>query len=554
MVESIVDGKLLAVTGAAAFLLYKILSKYQWDILRNKSPIDGVGKASNTHWLLGDSLLFLGPFVESQKRLCEDEIDKKGRLAIWALCFGQKALVVTDWNDARAVLSASSFRNPMGPIRRHAGMLLGKRNIGLLHGNEWKFHRAAITRSFNPVTLGKRNVHESIVTVMDQLFASLQSRGKTFQMELVPLMKMVTVDVFGMSAFRKDFGSCRTLTPSRVSVAFDYMSDEFNRRMFESNFLTTLTSVYWLPTASNLRYRRERNYIRGLLTDIIQEHKDRQQSTNDNNNNNVQHDEDLLSRMIQTHRELQEQGSTGVDDVSNETITDILMSVLFAGYDTSSVTLAYALYHIAKHPDIEKNVLEEIAANGIHDVDSLPYCKAVIMETLRLFPPGMLTTRNMTKDFQFRDGLVVPTDTVAVVPIWSIQRRASNFPRPLEFRPDRWAHRINNNNHDDDGTKKASKGNERQGLSELWKERDDEPGTIPPGNRKAFLAFSVGGRSCAGYKFAMQEVITIFAMLVQKLRFSVADDFVLRPVRSGVVQSPNDGLPMTMEWRDGNKM
>ncbi|KAI2492064.1 cytochrome p450 [Fragilaria crotonensis] len=92
-----------------------------------------------------------------------------------------------------------------------------------------------------------------------------------------------------------------------------------------------------------------------------------------------------------------EEGKDNIDSshLSETAVSDVLMSLLFAGYDTTSITLTYALYHIATFPDVEKTCLAEIAQAGVTNLDALPYCKGVLLETLRLYPPAIFTSRTL---------------------------------------------------------------------------------------------------------------------------------------------------------------
>ena len=212
-----------------------------------------------------------------------------------------------------------------------------------------------------------------------------------------------------------------------------------------------------------------------------------------------------------------------------------MMSLLFAGYDTTSITLTYALYFLATEPQVEQYCLEEIEQVmnkcGSLDPDKLIYCRGVINETLRLYPPGVSVNRNTTKPIQLSNGFIIPEDTFVAIPIYVIQRDPKHFGRPTEFLPERWVKRH---------------GNE-------WVERDMDDTSnndVPAANRNAFFAFSAGARSCAAQKFALQEAVLVMATLVKQLKFIVQKGYVLEPKRNGIVQSPKNGMPMIITIRE----
>ena len=201
--------------------------------------------------------------------------------------------------------------------------------------------------------------------------------------------------------------------------------------------------------------------------------------------------------------------------------------------DTTSVTLTFALYLLAQNPEVQQRCAEEVkAATDCHTVEELVYTKAVIWEALRLFPAAILTNRTLSKPLELDGGFVVPEGTRVFIPIYSIHHDASNFPKPEEFRPDRWA------KHDE--------------VAKRWVERDDgdESGTIDVGNKKAFLAFSSGGRNCVGQKFATQEAIIVLATLIKGLEFGPVDGYELETTDKDLILKPANGMPLNVEIRD----
>ena len=211
--------------------------------------------------------------------------------------------------------------------------------------------------------------------------------------------------------------------------------------------------------------------------------------------------------------------------------------------------MTYALYLLAKHPEIEATCLEEIDAvigkgtdsdntTSFDGPEQLPYTKAVILETLRLYPPAPVTSRTMEKDVVLQN----PTETIrkgqnVMVPIWCIQRNEKNYPRPNEMHPGRWVRRQ----------KKVVE------SGSVWEERpadDVESNLIAPANRDAFCVFAAGARNCVGRILAMQESVTLLALLVRRLKFKlVQNDYEVTPTICAVVQQPKDNLPMIITPR-----
>jgi cytochrome P450 len=120
-----------------------------------------------------------------------------------------------------------------------------------------------------------------------------------------------------------------------------------------------------------------------------------------------------------------------------------------------------------------------------------------------------------------------------MVPIWQIQRDARNYPKPKEFIPERWVRRSNGDGSEWIGRKPG----------------DETPAGIAAGSTDAFLAFSAGGRNCVGQKLAKAETCIIFAEILRHLKFELKPGYELNSVRSGAIQKPKGGMPMTVRTR-----
>lgn len=206
--------------------------------------------------------------------------------------------------------------------------------------------------------------------------------------------------------------------------------------------------------------------------------------------------------------------------------------------------MSYALYLLATNPEVQQYCVDEVSGiDVLEDPAELAYCTAVVLETLRLFPPAIQTTRTVGKAKTLSGGYVVQPDTFVSVSIWTIHRDEKIFPNPHEFRPDRWAKL----------SEESSEHKKKWVARVSSEEPSDEPGcTIAAANRKAFFPFSAGGRSCAGMKFAMDEAVIVLANLVKHLKFSPSPGFELEIELRGILQMPKNGVSLIVEERAKN--
>ena len=267
---------------------------------------------------------------------------------------------------------------------------------------------------------------------------------------------------------------------------------------------------------------------------------------------------------------------------------------LFAGYDTTSITLSYSLYLLSQHKEERDICLAEIdavmddagrEANGrcrdedgpVLDVERLQYTKAVVLESLRLFPPAPMTSRSLERALEI-DGHVLPAKTHVNIPIWSIHHDERNFPFPDHFLPKRWVERTEDdiNNSDKNATwidrtvsrdryrrsslasvssdisipgRKDSISNSADVINDEVNQVCTSPDDVPPVNLDAFCAFSGGGRSCPGRKIAVQESVTVLAYLLRNFCFEATEGYELNPIQASFIQKPKDDLPMKISLR-----
>jgi cytochrome P450 len=533
-----------------------------------------------------------------------------GQVGLWIF---RPSILVSHYEDALTILAAESYRDPPDILARHVRKFLGN-NIGILNGRDWRLHRGAILRSLNPAST-LETARRSMIDVAQTFTESLTKKVLSCQrhgdggefttlsppliLEVESLMNMITIDVFARTNLSVDLGCCRTLEASPVAKAFDYLLYSFGKRM--SSPLNPFNYCYSIPTARNLRHEKERRVIRSFLHNLIQDRKLLQTKVGIDGQDVQKHD--VLSNLLQANADAKKVGIVNKNDAFDfdGSLEDTVMALLFAGYETTSITLTYVLYCVAKNPEIEKKCLEEIWAicgrsNGDERNDStdhesslaedlnprrLAYCRGVVLECLRIYPPADFTTRLSKKPIKLRGGFVIPAGCSIFIPIEIIQRSDRHFERPMEFIPERWVQRVTRPTNDVVGDSGDTI------FLELWEERPDmnvnasqpscadrdhdqydhdvqnnaatrasssdacvDHNVIAPANRAAFLAFSSGARSCPGSKFAMQEAVIVFAILLRRFKFEVLPDYVLKSSQNGLVSHPSDGIPMIITLRD----
>ena len=176
------------------------------------------------------------------------------------------------------------------------------------------------------------------------------------------------------------------------------------------------------------------------------------------------------------------------------------MTLVFAGHETTAVTLTWAWYMLAESPRVAERLQAELASvlDGrwptVAHVAELSYTNAIIAEVLRLFPPLWLIAREAIEDTRVGERLVKRGTLVLLSP-WTMHRDARFFDEPNEFRPERWL----------------------DGFAER----------LP---RCAYLPFGAGPRQCIGNTFALLESALLLATIAQRYRLTMLPNQCVTPV------------------------
>ncbi|KAL3197930.1 hypothetical protein MRX96_044616 [Rhipicephalus microplus] len=192
-------------------------------------------------------------------------------------------------------------------------------------------------------------------------------------------------------------------------------------------------------------------------------------------------------------------------------------STFIAGYDTTSTSLSYVTYLLAKHQDVQERVRRE--ANEVFSSEEeldyetvtkkLPYLSQVVSEALRLYPPVLtFTSRKAVNHFE-HNGVQYKAGTCFSSPILQVHRDARYWPDPLSFNPDRFSPDNESNYH-----------------------------------KVAYQAFGIGPRNCIGMRMAHMVLYSTIARLVQRFRFNLGPSQEKGPleiVSQAIVSKPSNG-------------
>ncbi len=129
--------------------------------------------------------------------------------------------------------------------------------------------------------------------------------------------------------------------------------------------------------------------------------------------------------------------------LSDNEIRDQVISLITAGYETTSGALAWAIYSLLTLPGAWTNAADEVRRvlggrpPAAAEVESLTYLNGVVHETLRLYPPGVISARRVMRDLRF-DGHRIRAGRLLIFSPYVTHRLPELWPASREFRPRRW--------------------------------------------------------------------------------------------------------------------
>jgi cytochrome P450 len=198
--------------------------------------------------------------------------------------------------------------------------------------------------------------------------------------------------------------------------------------------------------------------------------------------------EDLLSLLLDA-------GDEDGSRLSVRQVRDEVMTLLFAGHDTTTASVCFLFYELARAPAVAERV--------------------ALDEALRLWPPAWIGPRRSVATFEFH-GVRVPGGVHVAYSSLASHRLPEVWEQPDAFRPERW-----------------------------------EPAaraTLPAG---AYIPFGAGSRTCIGMRFARQEVLEIAARVLRQYRLELQPGWTLRAKQMPTL-GPADGMPVRTQLRKQN--
>jgi cytochrome P450 len=341
-------------------------------------------------------------------------------------------------------------------------------------GEFWRGQRKLVQPAFH------RRRLDGIFGMMVERVADLVSRFEPVAsageaVDLIPYLSHLTLDVISRAMFSSDVQGAAADVSKHIHVLNAYAL-----RMLRNPWLFLLPKRIPLPFTSGPV--GSLNAMNRIVNGIIQSRR----------KNPSEHD-DLLSMLLSATEEETGRGMT------DEQLRDEVMTIFVAGHETTANAMAWLLYLVSKHPEVEERLVAEINANfpaeGLNgaNIQSFTYVRQVIEESLRVYPSIWSIGRRCTEEDEL-GGYQIPVGMNVVVPIHYFHWSERFWKDPHRFDPSRFS-----------------------------------PERRPPPEPMIYFPFGAGPRSCIGNHFAMQELMIMTILFLRRFRFRLQEGFAVEP-------------------------
>jgi cytochrome P450 len=399
-------------------------------------------------------------------------------------------VIVGNPQTIQEIFSQDAKQFEVGSGNQLAIPLLGQNSLLLLDGDRHRRERKLLMPPFHGERL--QTYAQQICSITDSVVKQWQV-GQTFVARSV--MQTISLEVILQIVFGLSQGE-RYATLKPLLTAWTNMTDSPLRSSML--FFQVLQQDWgsWTPWGQ-MKQRQQR--IHSLLQAEIEE---RRTHTNDGRT-------DVLSLMMAAR---DENGRAMTD----EELRDELLTLLFAGHETTATILAWALYQIHRQPDVQAKLRHELDSLGDlsnpMEIAQLPYLTAVCQETLRMYPVLAATFARITKSPMTLGGYPLDTGTTLLPSIYLVHNREDLYPEPQQFKPERFL------------------------------ERQYSP--------SEYLPFGGGNRRCLGYALAQLEIKLVLATILSQCHLALAEDKPVPIQRRGFTLAPKGGVRLVVTATD----
>ena len=388
------------------------------------------------------------------------------------------------------IFTASPDKFDVGRGNRMLSFLVGDNSLLLLDGKTHKRRRKLLMPPFHGESLHRCS--QQIVEITNKVGARIEL-NKPFKVR--HLTQEITMRVILSVVFGIDSGT----RYDRLRELLTTLLDTFNNPLNTSLIFFPWLQKDWGKYSPWGRFLQVKQEIRAL---IYEEIADRRKAIASLSANPSQY-YDIFSLLLMAKDET----GTGMSD---EELHDELMTLLFAGHETTATALSWLLYWMHYLPEVDRKIHQELNSLGdnfdYQTIDSLPYFNATVLETLRIYPIAASTFARLLKQPMSIMGHEFDSNTWFMISIYNLHHKEELYPNPKQFLPERF-------------------------LSKSYSNYE-------------YLPFGGGNRRCIGSALALLEMKLVTATILSRWQLELTSKRPMLPVRRGLTLAPPASFEM----------
>ena len=481
------------------------------------SPMRSIPGPPPLSFVIGYLLVILRePFFDPHKRWWNEyrkkHDGKSPPFLAYNNIFGSYSLIVLDPDIVKTVLTEPASRDPVRFAKNYFFLTetIGA-GLATLEGSAWSRHRRLIQPAFQNIAFLKEALNMAVSQRMQRLTSAWSKAGHR-NIDVASHMSAVTLDVLGDVMFSHDFGAMSMLEAWAEQPNVLNASDELEHSMdpliqsMQASLKLTFTTLFlsalnmsWLEKYVSRKTANTRALLNRAVDDIVQKARDKfgEMDPLNNKEGSSIRAKSLLQLLFEASEEHpSDHGGIMIrTKLSNNELRDETKTFIVAGHETTSTWCYWSMYALAKYPEVQQKVYNDILTHStgvdspltIDQVESMEYFSAFLNEVLRLYSPVGLIFRFTTCEEHWH-GYTIPVRTRIILPIHLLNRHPDHWSNPDDFLPERWFNKEECNAR----------------------------------HKFCFIPFSAGGRNCIGQRFAEMEARLIVANICQRFHIHLA--------------------------------
>ena len=387
------------------------------------------------------------------------------------------------------IFTAPSDKFEVGRGNKVLRFLVGDNSLLLLDGKAHKNRRRLLMPSFHGESLQKFSYQ--IIEITQKLCSCWQV-NQPFKVR--PIMQEITLRVILTAVFGIDSGT----RYDRLRKLLTQLLDIFKTPLASSFIFFPILQKDWGKFSPWGRFLLLKQEIRSLIYEEIRERRellalgklDRK---------------DIFSLLLSAKDE------TG-QGMSDEELHDELLTLLFAGHETTASALTWLFYWIHYLPEVKEKLLHELNSLGdkpdYKEINNLSYLDAVISETLRIYPVVPGTFGRIINQPMSVMGYDFDPHTFFMISIYNLHHREDLYPNSKQFKPERF-------------------------LQKSYSPYEYAP-------------FGGGNRRCLGSALALLEMKLVIATILPRFQLELTSNRPMLPVRRGLTLAPPNSFKMVV--------